>query len=309
MGLGRGVAKVLGGIIFSVCLSLAVINMSLVQLTDYGTIKPLLMTALKPQVVERVQAATAEGVTANQIVFLLVLRCEGKDVLTETLPLEYSGLPMVVNASLDCNRIRDMSNENDTASTIDYIADSTASSVIDSIYYFPYDCEPLDCISKGRQQALVSKQGNTYLRGIQTPLIAASIIGAILILFASESWSERMKGIGIAMLLLGLSYYILLWGGGYLESLVPPDVAVKMQSMGLGFDYLLRRLIDPMEGMFGILLLSGAILTAGGFVVAHYESKGKPRADFQRKPSKGSFVGDGTESGKLTTLGPDARNG
>lgn len=161
-----------------------------------------------------------------------------------------------------------------------HIGDVDAGALFDSIYYKEFDCGFIQCVQVGKFDVLLSAQGYEFFNGIKMYLIAAAVASAVVIFVSAETWPARMKGFGVPLIFIGLSYVMLSLVKSNIISKLP--FAQEAEQIGISVAPIVDKIIAPMMNSFLIALVVGIVLTAGAYVL---EYKEKRRTGI-RKPTK-----------------------
>lgn len=161
-----------------------------------------------------------------------------------------------------------------------HIEDVDVGALFDNIYYKEFDCGFVECVQAGKFDIMLSAQGHEFFNGIKMYLIAAVVVSAVMIFVSAETWPARMKGFGVPLLFIGLSYVMLNLVKSNIISQFP--FAQEAEQIGISVAPIVNKIVAPMMNIFLIALVAGIALTAGGYAL---EYKEKRRTGI-RKPTK-----------------------
>jgi uncharacterized membrane protein YhdT len=161
-----------------------------------------------------------------------------------------------------------------------HIEDVDVGALFDNIYYKEFDCGFVECVQAGKFDIMLSAQGHEFFNGIKMYLIAAVVVSAVMIFVSAETWLARMKGFGVPLLFIGLSYVMINLVKSNIISQFP--FAQEAEQIGISVAPIVNKIVAPMLNSFLIALVVGAVLTAGTYAL---EYKEKRRTGI-RKPTK-----------------------
>ncbi len=109
------------------------------------------------------------------------------------------------------------------------------------------------------------------LDGIKIYLIAAVVISAVVIFVSAETWPARMKGFGVPLFFIGLSYIMLKLVKSKIISQFP--FAQEAEQIGISVAPIVDKIIAPMSNIFLIALVVGVVLTGGAYALEYKEKR------------------------------------
>ena len=213
----KNIGKIIGGLAFPFTISLFIALMTLSQVIDSGGLKEVSSEALRAQLA---------GVDEQTVVGSFKLQCQNK----ETIPMDFGG----DNIQLNCNTIRN-------SQSLDDIIDA----LFESVYEKTYPCTFTDCISY--PEIILTKQGTELIQSSTNIFLISSIIFGIILALSLKGFGI-LKGIGIAMLSVGILYFPMKY--------LPADPQIASLAAGI---------TDTFAENFLLPLYLGMVLTIIGF--------------------------------------------
>jgi len=270
MGILRGIAKALGGLVFSAMLTAFVLDIGLVQLTERDNFRSLVAGVLGPQISASLQRS-AKDTDFEKVRQELVKNCEGKEFL-ELPGIDMGGPNGTIMIKVGCDYIRNVPpGANASAEILGTFGRIVAESVADTIYNKAYSCEFVQCLQEGQTLVVLSAEGNAFFESMQLMLVAGTVAGVALVLVSAESWSERLKSIGVQTALVGVSYFLIRFGKDYAISKLPAETQSKVAEAGIEISGLADKILGPMMTNLLIVFAVGVALAAAGYVLASRE--------------------------------------
>jgi hypothetical protein len=236
----RGIGKSLGVLIFSFALVLAIMALTLTKFTSHDNLKSYI-----PGIIARQYNLTDEEL--EQTHTFLLEECKGKE------SIDLSNIT-TANASLNC---RDLE-----ASTPQNIPNLIGTSIFDSFYYRKYDCGFITCLKTSGNNldnlpALISYKGYQFFNSIQKFFWIAVGLSLILILVSVEKWDNRLKILGINLLIIGIPMLIF---GYFKNHFLPP-----LPEIASSIAPIINQLFSFITTDFLIITIVGAVLTVAGY--------------------------------------------
>lgn len=281
MGILRGIAKAFGGLVFSAALALAIVSIGLAEFTSREGVVSLFTELIGPQIAKSVRGdpATFNETLARATV---AAECEGKQSIDgPAVDMGTFGGNGNLKLSINCTEMMAaMPGATDVPAVVGAIG---AKSIAEGIYDSTYGCEFVDCLQQGRLLVVFSEEGNAFFRSVQLELLAAAAAGAAIIIVACEGWPERMKAVGMQLVFVGISYFIILLGKSYVPSLLPSDAAAGLASAGVDIGGIVGRAVDPMNTMLLASFVAGVVLFAAGYVLGRRMAQPAQKLQPQKK--------------------------
>lgn len=275
MSVIRSVGKAIGEIILIFSLGGLIVAIWLVQTTEYENMKAIFSEVLEAQITfgERAVGEGIKGTTEREeqlerLYQTILQMCENKDKVE--ISITESGQPVAI----DCEEIRTAA-QSEGGDIGSIIADVASRAIFDDVYYKKYDCEFIECVQTGQLGIVVSAQGHEFFKQIRMYAIAGAAVGAVLIFVSAESWYDRMRGFGLPLVFIGLSYVVLSLAKSILISQFP--AVEQAEQAGISLMPIVDKILAPMMNSFLIALILGAALTVGGYVFAHEKRKSKTK--------------------------------
>ncbi len=248
MGVLRTVGKSLGRFLFTTGVTLAIVSVVLVNLTEYDTLQPIFSEILGTSV------GDVDPATMDATLDILRQQCEGEESVE--IPM-----PDGSTTTLDCSKVNEVGIDAEEV---------IATVMFDELYYKEYDCGFIECLFSGEMMVIMSAQGNTYLRNIQIIFIFVAAVGAAMILLLEETWPGRLKTIGVQMIIIGIPYFLM---DILIPILLPNFVPTTEAGVVSQVMTLVDSIIEPMKMYFLYFLIAGIILTAAGYTWSYMKKK------------------------------------
>jgi hypothetical protein len=273
MGIARKVGKGVGGFVFTLSLSFLIFSIAVVQLTEYENMKAFFSDIFSSQIGALGQQVgldeeITEGVTEEQLeeLYQTVLEmCEGEQSIQ--VSVTETGAPI----TLDCEEVRTLEESVEAGGLAEIIGDAAAASLFDNIYYKEFDCGFVQCLQAGKFDIMLSAQGHEFLDGIKMYLVAAVTVSAVMIFVSAKTWPARMKGFGVPLLFIGLSYVMINLVKSNIISKFP--FAQEAEHIGISVAPIVDKIVAPMLNSFLIALILGIALTAGAYALEYKEKR------------------------------------
>ncbi len=241
MSILRVFGKILGSFLLSTSISLVLLNMMLIEITSYETLKSF--TADIIQIPSNIGSNQL-----NQVHSSLKAECKDKDAIN----LKFGNQ----NIEIKCTQI--------LTSKPDDLLKIAISSIVDMAYYKKYSCEFIECLKGNDFSVILSAHGNSFLRSLQLPLSALVGVGLVTILASIETWSGKIKGIGFTLLFTSAPFFITSYFADKILLQVVPDATTQLLAIA-------NKILAPVSFYFAILLAIGLVLVIIGFVIRKYE--------------------------------------
>lgn len=267
MGFLRTGGKLVGNIVFITFLALLIMIAGLSNFTEYDNMKGLFDNVIGSQIDTTFGEADSriENMSEEELEIMhntLLEMCKDKDYIQtgETYP---GG-----NIDLDCNIIREIEILDRTALN-DLLKGTISETALNTIYYSEYECDVIECMQSGQFMVIFSEQGHEFLLSIQIYMIVGTVIGAAIIIAASNDWPDRLKSLGWPMVFTGFSYVLFEIGKHVISG------NLSQNTMGVDIIPIMNSVMNPMLNSFLVSLGSGIILIAAGYVIQY--KTGNPR--------------------------------
>jgi hypothetical protein len=242
MGILRSFLKAVGGISFIIFLSVLIFMLAISNFTSCNTLKPIFTDLIKQQLNE-----TPEQL--NSTYSILSSHCQTSG--NETIYVE--------SFKLNCSEI--------FSTTPEKLPEVIGNQTFDEIYFRRYNCSFFNCIQLPGQEKffyLMGRDANIFFNESIIYLALATVISAFILIAASETWSGRFKAIGISLVFIGVSYFIIPVAKGLTNAKVPESAAP-----------IIDKIFNSISTNLLIAFILGIILTAVGFVLSHLSKKVK----------------------------------
>jgi hypothetical protein len=247
MDIIRGIGKFIGGSLFTLGLSVFIIILTMMQFTEYDTVKPLFVPLIENQLSNQTNSSDWPMVHTS-----LVTQCEGKENIQ--LPLGND------NITLKCSDI--------ASSSSDRLVKLIAVVAFDKVYYKEYACGFIDCIRNMDIQNLYiifSYKGLQFYRSALVYAVVTTVVGLLVLTVSSKGWG-RLTSVGSICLVSGLSFIVL----PFIKNIAPrADISP-----------IVNKLFELLSAKYVVILAIGVVLLAVG-VAGKYLIKRNKKAETQ----------------------------
>ena len=261
MSLLRKFGVAVGILLMSAAVISTIILSVLTQITDFTTMKPVLTETLKGSLPQ-----LADQSKISIFYKALKFQCDKNPEGSIKLPLDGQEL------SLECSVVSN--------STEETILDNAVGVLFQKTYYKDYGCDFMTCVSSGETGGgllFLSSSSNTFFRNTMGIAVALSIIFALLVVGASETWDGRLKALGITLLIDGIPFFFV----GSIKAFIP-NIEGPLGNVVSTF---LDKVIAIMAFNFQIVFFAGVLITIAGFILG-FAIKGKAGKTPEKKEDK-----------------------
>lgn len=239
MGILRSIGKFVGEFFFVLCLSTLILLLTIVEVTDYGNLKPMVATIINQQVAKQMDAQTISLLHAQ-----ILSQCSDRE--TVEMPMGEWG-----NATLKCSDVN--------GSKPEELGSLIASSMFEKIYYKKYDCEFIQCYKKsGLQEKAIlfaSSTANQFFKKYLIYLWIGTALFGLIILVSSRGW-EIPKNFGKSLIVIGIPFILIKL---LKEKMNLPAEASAVQPQ-------IDQIINTLSNRYLIILIIGILLAIIGYV-------------------------------------------
>ena len=223
----RKIGQILAGVLFTLLLSIFILLLSFAQITDY--------TKLKPHVVD-LSAKQIPEAQKEQLRLFISQNCQN----SKTAEIKLGNDTVTVSCQ-----------SNDV---IREIAENT----FDNLYFRNYSCTILDCLKNQQTMfAVFSLKANNFFNGYALIFAMLTVLSAVFLVYFLSGWGIP-KGIGISLVSVGISYFII----GFAKNSIPQEILSLAGP-------LINLIIDTIAYNFLLVLIPGIILTVIGVIGSH----------------------------------------
>ena len=266
MGIARTIGKGLGRFLFVTFVSLSILMITIVQLTEYGNLEPLFSGIILRQL-------SVDTASMQQSYDAFIAVCAVRDVVE--IPL--GGGETI---TLDCDTLGGIE-----ASDLGRIM---ATKMFDKIYYKEYDCDFIECLKTNQFFVIFSAKSNAFFRSMQVACLIGIAISAGILFVSLEGWPNRLKGFGMPLIGIGIFGVALPLVGDWLINTIFPGFGLSsLKEAGFDISPFLSDVFSSMRTSLLIILICGIVLTASGYILAWREKKlGIGTEKIEAKPKK-----------------------
>lgn len=258
MSVLKSIGKIIGGFLFCLILSLALMLFSVGHVTEYENVKSItsgMAEAMAEKMVpeSQIDEKMAEyNIKASDIPALLKAYCAKQNKIV--LPPE-----MNLNLEIDCKKI-DIAKIEKLTNPKD-IVKATVQGAVEDIYYKDYGCDFVGCIStgKGMPMVLLSSASNKFFKDMALISLLVLIIPVLILFFSCSTWVERLFAFGSTLFVTGIGAFIIKLSGNLIA--LPKEYAALKAPVD--------SIINSFTDVFLYSFLLGALLLALGFSIKY----------------------------------------
>lgn len=238
----RKIAEVLGDILITLCLAIAIVLTGLIQFTAVENLRPALVETILVQMPNITQQELA-----LQKDWLLQRYCP-LGTHTGIIPANESGIG--IDIAIVCIELRAVQPEN--------LQSLLANAAFNAMYHKDYSCDPLTCLQRGQPEALLSAASNAWFSSVLLLAIVGVFVGVLLVIIGARRLAAVLKetGISVACAGLGAVFVPLAQITTPIPAAIPPAMSAHIAG-----------LFSSLTINFAILLATGIALAIVGFVV------------------------------------------
>jgi len=240
MGIFRKSGKVIGNFLFVVCLSFFITFLSISEFIDYENMKSTAVEMIAPQITKNIDPTQLRLVHQQ-----LLENCTKQEKVNVSLEDQMY--------EIKCSEIRNSKPED--------LGGIIAGAVFDKNYYREYGCTFLDCmdILKKDPMLIMSSKTKGLINKMILYLAMGTALGATLILLCIETWSGKLKNIGISCIVIGIGYFLIIFTKDILLKKIP--------IIELNISDMINPLFDSLSSKLLIVLIIGILITIIGFAI------------------------------------------
>jgi hypothetical protein len=193
MGIFRTIGKMLFSTLFILSLTLTILFLTLIKITNYETIKEIAIPMINTQL----------NLTPEQKTFALQYlkyKCENESKITFDIGR---------NITIDCKDVFSLKEEN--------LSNYLATKILDSVYFEKYNCKFQECIEMKNLMYFMSFDFNKSLSKIFNYLLLATIVFGIVYFVLIEKIENKLFSFATIFILTSLPYFF----SDYLFSMLP----------------------------------------------------------------------------------------
>lgn len=272
MSILNRLSQVLGGVLFSFFLFMVILNSSFIQLSEYDTLKDIFIGILRTQFEEQISdIGGLSDLDKDSIYEKLQSSCEGEETVTIPINEDFGSIRIegVEDLVIDCMELEDMEQKGiDIEERLMLIA---TKNIFDAAYYKEFDCDFVSCLLQENSAVVLSEKGHEFFVGINLYLWIATAIGAAIIIVSTETWDERLKGIGWPLFMIGVSYFLMTAMNDVILARLP--IMEEAEAAGIDLSGTLDKFIDPIMDSLLVVLIVGIVLIIAGYALHYYQKK------------------------------------
>jgi hypothetical protein len=238
MSILRGIGKFFGGFLFSTLLAIAILTLSLAQLTEYNNLKSIAIKVSEQQIAQQIGPTQLTAIHA-QILEL----CKGVEKIE--MPFDNE------NITIKCSDIVNSKPED--------LGKIIVTSKFDEIYYKKYDCGFLECLQREDiegKMVIFSATANSFFKETLNYLLIGIAISAIILAISTKGWG-RPKSFGICCISAGIPFFVI----NIIKGMLPiPKEATEIATP------VVEQIFNSISFKFLIVFIVGIVLFAIGFI-------------------------------------------
>jgi hypothetical protein len=246
MGVIRSVGRSAGGFFFVLLLSMAILMMAIIEITEYNNLKPLITDTIAKQFTKQINA--------EQLSFMhtqLLSQCSGKE--TVEMPAGEN-----LNVTLNCSSVK--------AGKPEDLGTLIGGAVFDKIYYNEYDCEFIQCYQQSDSQGKISlfstSLANQFFKKVLIYLWIGTGVFGLILLISSKGW-EIPKDFGKSLIVVGMP---IIFTKFLKEKINLPTETSAAQP-------LIDKLLNSISNVYLIAIVAGAVLVVIGYLGNYMEKR------------------------------------
>jgi hypothetical protein len=193
MGIFRTIGKMLFSTLFILSLTLTILLLAFIKITNYETIKEIAI----PMINAQLNLTQEQKTLALQY---LKYKCENESKITFDIGR---------NITIDCKDVSYLKEEN--------LSNYLATKILDSVYFEKYNCKLLECIDMKNFMYFMSFDFNKSLSKIFNYLLLATIVFGIAYFALIETIENKLLSFATIFILTSLPYFF----SDYLFSMLP----------------------------------------------------------------------------------------
>jgi hypothetical protein len=197
MGIFRTIGKMLFSTLFILSLTLTILLLTFIKITNYETIKEIAI----PMINAQLNLTQEQKTLALQY---LKYKCENESKITFDIGR---------NITIDCKDVSYLKEEN--------LSNYLATKILDSVYFEKYNCKLQECIEMKNLMYFMSFDFNKSLKEIFNYLLLTTIVFGIVYFVLIETIENKLLSFATIFILTSLPYFF----SDYLFSMLPIKIS------------------------------------------------------------------------------------
>jgi hypothetical protein len=243
--------KAVGGIVFYFSLNILILSMVVAQFLQYDSVQPVISGLIEKQMVGN---ATEDQLTAMHRA--LVEECKKPTNNSISFPISESR-----NLTFSCSEINQIKPSD--------FPKMVSKNLFDEIYYKKYDCEFIQCFSKGIDEnnplLFLNFKAYKFFDSLKIYCIIGLASSVIIFAVSVKTWYGVAKNIGSSCLVTGIPFFILLY---YKEPIIQKLANIPKEGLQIAL-----KIFESTMHMLLVVFIVGIILTVAGVVGKHFAKK------------------------------------
>jgi hypothetical protein len=246
MGILRSIVRSVGGFFFVLFLSMVILMMAVIEITEYDNLKPVVTDIIAQQLTNQTSPEQLSQIHAQ-----LSSQCSGKE--TVEMPVGEN-----LNVTLNCSSVN--------ASKPEDLGTLIGGAVFDKIYYKEYDCEFIQCYQQSDSQGKISlfstSLANQFFKKVLIYLWIGTGVFGLILLISSKGW-EIPKDFGKSLIVVGMP---IIFTKFLKEKINLPTETSAAQP-------LIDKLLNSISNVYLIAIVAGAVLVVIGYLGNYMEKR------------------------------------
>jgi hypothetical protein len=252
MGSLSSLGKGLGGVIFYFSLNILILSMIMTQFLKYESIQPAVSSLLEKQIMA--------NVTEDQLNLLhkgLIDECKKSTTGLVSFPISESK-----STTFNCSEVN-QSKSSDIPKII-------TKSFFDDIYYKKYDCNFIQCFSKGLGDTngllLFSFKAYNFFDSLVVYSAIGLAVSLFLLAISIRTWYGLAKTVGLNCIIVGIPLFIFFY---FRESIIQKLIGAQRQEAV----QLVIKVFESVTHILLIVFIAGIVLTIVGIAGNYLKKK------------------------------------
>jgi hypothetical protein len=246
MGIFRTLGRSIGGFFFVTFLSMAILMMAVIEITEPNNLKPLVAGMIAQQFTEQMNPEQLSLIHSQ-----LLSQCSGKENVEMSAGEN-------LNVTLNCSSVK--------ASRPEDLGALIGEAAFDKIYYKKYDCEFIQCYQQADSQGKISlfstSLANQFFKKVLIYLWIGTALFGLILLISAKGW-EIPKDFGKSLIVVGLP---VIFTKFLKEKINLPTGASAAQP-------LIDKLLNSISDIYLIAIAAGILLIITGYLGSHLTKK------------------------------------
>jgi len=245
MGIFRTLGRGGGGFLFVTFLSMAILMMGVIEITEPSNLKPLMTDVASQQFTKQVSPEQLSLIHTR-----LLSQCSGKENVEFSVGLD--------NVTLNCSSVK--------ASRPEDLGTLVGGALFDKVYYKNYDCGFVQCFQKsdfqGKISLLPTSLGNQFFKEVLIYLWIGTALFGLILLISAKGW-EIPKDFGKSLIIVGFPVIFTKFLKEKINLLTETSAAQP----------LIDKLLNSISNIYLIAIAAGVVLMVIGYLGSYMTKK------------------------------------